>query len=112
MAAGAVSCDAVDARFIGGLDGASLREEARWAEAEGAGAVIVRAGPLGDPVVLAAGLSTAVRRVLLGACVAFGADPPGRHPALVAWEFTSLDHVSGGPAFPVPGARHRPRPAG
>jgi hypothetical protein len=105
--------------------------------------VIVRQGPLGDPIVLAAGLSPAVPRVLLGACVALGRD--GRHPALVARELTSLDHVCGGrsalccappfderlaealalcramwreghavsegPAFPAPGARHRPRPA-
>jgi alkanesulfonate monooxygenase SsuD/methylene tetrahydromethanopterin reductase-like flavin-dependent oxidoreductase (luciferase family) len=141
--AGAVSCDAVDARFVGGLDGASLVLEALRAEAEGATAVIVRPGPLGDPIVLAAGLSPAVPGMLLGACVALGRD--GRHPALVARELTSLDQVCGGrsalccappfdetlaealalcramwreghavsdgPAFPVPGARHRPRPA-
>jgi alkanesulfonate monooxygenase SsuD/methylene tetrahydromethanopterin reductase-like flavin-dependent oxidoreductase (luciferase family) len=84
----------VDARFVGGLDGASLLQEAVRAEAEGAGAVIVRPGTLGDPIVLAAGLGPAVPRVLLGACVAVGRD--GRHPALVAREFTSLDHACGG----------------
>jgi alkanesulfonate monooxygenase SsuD/methylene tetrahydromethanopterin reductase-like flavin-dependent oxidoreductase (luciferase family) len=138
----------VDARFVDGLDAASLRLEAMRAEAQGAAAVLVRPGPLGDPVVLAAGLSSAVRRALLGACVPMGAGAGagGRHPALVARELTSLDHVCGGrsilccpppfdaalgealtlcramwreghavsdgPAYPVPGARHRPRPLG
>jgi len=84
----------VDARFLSGLDGASLRQEAVRAEAEGTAALFVRPGPLGDPVVLAAGLSPGVPRVLLGACVALGRD--GRHPALVAREFTSLDLACGG----------------
>ena len=141
-APGAVICDAVDARFVDGLDAAELRREALRAEADGAAAVLVRPGPLGDPVVLAAGLCSVVRRALLGACVPLRAG--GRHPALVARELTSLDHVCGGrsvlccsppfdaalvealtlcramwreghaandgPVFPVPGARHRPRP--
>ncbi len=134
----------MDARFVDGHDAASLRQEAVRAEADGAAAVLVRPGPLGDPVVLAAGLSSAVRQALLGACVPVTAG--GRHPALVARDLTSLDHVCGGrsllscpppfdaaltealtlcramwreghavsegPAFPVPGARHRPRPVG
>jgi alkanesulfonate monooxygenase SsuD/methylene tetrahydromethanopterin reductase-like flavin-dependent oxidoreductase (luciferase family) len=84
----------VDARFVAGSDGDSLRQQALRAEAEGSAAVIVRPGPLGDPVVLAAGLAPALHRVLVGACVAVGVD--GRHPALVARELTSLDHVCGG----------------
>jgi len=114
------------------------------AQAEGASAVVVRPGPLGDAVVLAAGLSSSVvgAGVLVGALVDLGRD--GRHPALVARDLTGLDHVSGGrsivacpppfddalaealalcrtmwreghaasdgPAFPVSGARHHPRP--
>jgi alkanesulfonate monooxygenase SsuD/methylene tetrahydromethanopterin reductase-like flavin-dependent oxidoreductase (luciferase family) len=92
--AGAVSCDTVEARFVAGPDGDSLRQQALRAEAEGSAAVIVRPGPLGDPVVLAAGLGPALHRVLVGACVEVGVD--GRHPALVARELTSLDHVCGG----------------
>ena len=50
--------------------------------------------PLGDPIVLAAGLSPAVPDLLLGVRLTLAAD--GRHPALLARELTSLDLVCGG----------------
>ena len=71
-----------------------LRAQAVRAEAEGAGIVILSEGPLGDPIVLAAGLSQSVPRVLVG--VRFGLSEDGRHPAMLAREVTSLDLVSGG----------------
>ncbi len=46
---------------------AGLRARALQAVGEGAGALFVRSGPLGDPLVLLAGLSPSVPRVLLGA---------------------------------------------
>ena len=49
---------------------------------------------LGDPFVLAAGLSPSVPGVLLG--VRLGLSEDGRHPAMLAREVTSLDLVSGG----------------
>ena len=73
---------------------AGLRAQALQAEDEGAGAVFVAAGPLGDPLVLLAGLSSSVPTVLLGARLGLVAD--GRHPTLLARELTSLDLVCGG----------------
>ncbi len=73
---------------------AGLRAEAVRAEAEGAGAVFVSEGELGDPVVLAAGLAPDVPRVLLGARIQL--DPQERHPAMLARDVTSLDLVCGG----------------
>ena len=102
----------MDARFVGGLDGASMREDARPAEAGRAAAVIVRAGPFGEPVVLAAGLSTTLRRPLLGACGPPVDDALAGALALGRAMGREGHAVSEGPAFPVPGARHRPRPPG
>ncbi len=51
-------------------------------------------GPLGDPFVLAAGLSEAVANVQLGVRVALSTDR--RHPTMLAREATSLDLVCGG----------------
>jgi alkanesulfonate monooxygenase SsuD/methylene tetrahydromethanopterin reductase-like flavin-dependent oxidoreductase (luciferase family) len=72
----------------------ALRAAATRAEAEGAGAVFFGPGPLGDPFVLAAGLSSAVTTPLLGVRVRLST--AGRHPALLAREATSLDHICGG----------------
>ena len=81
------------ARFLQADDVAGLREQAEWAEANGAGAVVIGEGPLGDPVVLAAGLSSSVHRALLGVRTSLTS---GRHPAVVAREMTTLDLVCGG----------------
>jgi len=83
----------VHARFLQADDVAGLREQAEWAEADGAGAVVVGEGPLGDPVVLGAGLSSSVHRALLGVRMSLTS---GRHPAVVAREMSTLDLVCGG----------------
>jgi alkanesulfonate monooxygenase SsuD/methylene tetrahydromethanopterin reductase-like flavin-dependent oxidoreductase (luciferase family) len=75
-------------------DVGSLRAEAIRAKEEGVEAVMVGSGPLGDPFVLLAGLGDAVPGLTLAARVVLGED--GRHPALLAREATSLDHVDGG----------------
>lgn len=74
------------------LDG--LRAEAVEAKEEGAKAVMIGPGPLGDPFVLLAGLSDAVPGLTLAARIVLGED--GRHPTLLAREATSLDLVDGG----------------
>jgi len=84
----------VEGRFLQAEDAAHLREEAARAEAGGCDAVFVGEGPLGDPVVLAAGLSPAVPRVLLGVRLALAGD--SRHPAVLARDLTALDLVCGG----------------
>jgi alkanesulfonate monooxygenase SsuD/methylene tetrahydromethanopterin reductase-like flavin-dependent oxidoreductase (luciferase family) len=73
---------------------AGLRAQARHAVDEDTGVVFVDDGPLGDPLVLLAGLSPSVPRVLLGARLSLQRD--GRHPALLARDVTSLDLVCGG----------------
>jgi alkanesulfonate monooxygenase SsuD/methylene tetrahydromethanopterin reductase-like flavin-dependent oxidoreductase (luciferase family) len=84
----------VDGRFLQANDTAGLRAEASRAEAEGAAAVFVRAGELGDPIVLAAGLASDLPRLLLG--VRIELDRRERHPAMLARDITSLDLICGG----------------
>jgi alkanesulfonate monooxygenase SsuD/methylene tetrahydromethanopterin reductase-like flavin-dependent oxidoreductase (luciferase family) len=84
----------VEGRLLQADDVAGLREEAAWARTEGAGVVLLGEGPLGDPIVLAAGLGPLVPEILLGVRLALSA--AGRHPALIARELTSLDLVCGG----------------
>ncbi len=84
----------MDGRLLQEDDTERLRAAALQAEAEGAGAVFLGPGPLGDPFVLAAGLSSTVTRALLGVRVRLSSDE--RHPALLAREATSLDHICGG----------------
>jgi alkanesulfonate monooxygenase SsuD/methylene tetrahydromethanopterin reductase-like flavin-dependent oxidoreductase (luciferase family) len=84
----------VDGWFLQGGDADGLRAAASRAEAEGAGAVFFGPGPVGDPFVLAAGLSRAIPRALLGVRVRLSTGE--RHPALLAREATSLDHICGG----------------
>jgi alkanesulfonate monooxygenase SsuD/methylene tetrahydromethanopterin reductase-like flavin-dependent oxidoreductase (luciferase family) len=72
----------------------ALRAQAVRAREEGIEAVMVGPGPLGDPFVLLAGLGEDVPGLTLAARVVLGED--GRHPALLAREATSLDHVDGG----------------
>jgi alkanesulfonate monooxygenase SsuD/methylene tetrahydromethanopterin reductase-like flavin-dependent oxidoreductase (luciferase family) len=84
----------VEGRFLQAKDTATLRAEATRAAEEGAAAVFVSEGALGDPIVLAAGLSSWVPDVLLGVRVEL--HPAGRHPALLARDVAGLDLVSGG----------------
>jgi alkanesulfonate monooxygenase SsuD/methylene tetrahydromethanopterin reductase-like flavin-dependent oxidoreductase (luciferase family) len=84
----------VDARFLQAGDIAGLLAEAVGAVADGAHLVVVSRANLGDPFVLAAGLSPSVPGVLLG--VRIGLSEDGRHPAMLAREVTSLDLVCGG----------------
>ncbi len=84
----------MEARLLQADDAAEMLDQALGAEAAGAGAVLVPEGPLGDPFVLAAGLSQVVPRVLIGVRVTVS--PAGRHPTLLAREATSLDLVCGG----------------
>jgi alkanesulfonate monooxygenase SsuD/methylene tetrahydromethanopterin reductase-like flavin-dependent oxidoreductase (luciferase family) len=92
--ASALVCVAVDARFLQADDVGGLRAEAVRAGADRADVLFVSRGPLGDPFVLAAGLSLSVPRVLVG--VRLGLAEDGRHPAMLAREVTSLDLVCGG----------------
>ena len=73
---------------------AGLRAEATRAQAQGAAAVFLSDGPLGDPFVVAAGLAPVLSGLLLGARTSL--TPEGRHPAMLAREVTSLDLVCGG----------------
>jgi alkanesulfonate monooxygenase SsuD/methylene tetrahydromethanopterin reductase-like flavin-dependent oxidoreductase (luciferase family) len=73
---------------------AGLRAEAARAQAQGAAAVFLSDGPLGDPFVVAAGLAPVLSGMLLGTRTSLS--PEGRHPAMLAREVTSVDLVSGG----------------
>jgi alkanesulfonate monooxygenase SsuD/methylene tetrahydromethanopterin reductase-like flavin-dependent oxidoreductase (luciferase family) len=84
----------VEGRFLQAADVAGLCQQATQAAAKGAAAVFLRSGPLGDPIVLAAGLGPVVPDVLLGARIELG--PQERHPALLARDLTSLDLACGG----------------
>jgi alkanesulfonate monooxygenase SsuD/methylene tetrahydromethanopterin reductase-like flavin-dependent oxidoreductase (luciferase family) len=88
-------CDAVEGRFLQAADLPGLREACRHAEAEGAGAVFLTDGPLGDAIVLAAGMAGASGSLLLGVRADLGRGPH-RHPSVLAREMTALDHVCGG----------------
>ena len=73
---------------------AGLRRQATDAARKGAAAVFLSGGPLGDPIVLAAGLGPVVPDLLLGARIRLG--PEARHPAVLARDFASFDLVCGG----------------
>jgi alkanesulfonate monooxygenase SsuD/methylene tetrahydromethanopterin reductase-like flavin-dependent oxidoreductase (luciferase family) len=88
-------CDAVEARLLQASDVATLRSLAERAESEGADAIFFSDGPLGDAIVLAAGISASTSRILLGVRVELTAEAH-RHPTVLAREMTTLDHVCGG----------------
>ena len=90
----ALTCLAVEGRFLQAGDTAGLRAEAVQAEAEGAAAVFLRAGDWATPSSWRPGWRPIVPRVLLGARVQLV--PQERHPAMLARDITSLDLVSGG----------------
>jgi alkanesulfonate monooxygenase SsuD/methylene tetrahydromethanopterin reductase-like flavin-dependent oxidoreductase (luciferase family) len=85
----------VDGRFVNGLDIDDLRARAEQARHDGADAVFLADGPLGDPIVLAGGLAAAIPGLRIGVRVTFGAQPH-RHPTILARDMTTLDHVCGG----------------
>ncbi len=85
----------MEGRLLQAADLPGLRDACRQAEAEGAGALFLTDGPLGDPIVLAAGLVGITGSLLLGVRVAVGRGPE-RHPSVLAREMTALDHVCGG----------------
>jgi alkanesulfonate monooxygenase SsuD/methylene tetrahydromethanopterin reductase-like flavin-dependent oxidoreductase (luciferase family) len=87
-------CDAVEGRFLQAGDVSELRSAVRQAATDGAEAIFLSDGPLGDPVVLAAGIA-ADAPMLLGIRIGLTATPQ-RHPAMLAREMTSLDHVCRG----------------
>jgi alkanesulfonate monooxygenase SsuD/methylene tetrahydromethanopterin reductase-like flavin-dependent oxidoreductase (luciferase family) len=87
----------VDGWFLGGEDIDAWWLRAREAEAQEAAAVIVRRGPLGDPLVLAGALSSVLTGPLLGVAVALDAE--SRHPAVLARDVTALDLLCAGRAL-------------
>ncbi len=91
---GALTCLAVEGRFLQAACTAGLRAEATQAAVRGAAAVILSEGALGDPIVLAAGLGPVLPDLLLGARIVLS--PEGRHPAMLARDVASLDLVCGG----------------
>jgi alkanesulfonate monooxygenase SsuD/methylene tetrahydromethanopterin reductase-like flavin-dependent oxidoreductase (luciferase family) len=93
-----LTCLAVDGWFLPGDDVVAMREAADAAVAAGAGAVIVREGPGGDPLVLAGALASAVSEALLGVCVGLDETPEGerRHPTVLARDMTALDLLCNG----------------
>jgi alkanesulfonate monooxygenase SsuD/methylene tetrahydromethanopterin reductase-like flavin-dependent oxidoreductase (luciferase family) len=90
-------CDAVRGLFLGERDTGTLRSTAEKAGRDGAGALFLRDGPLGDAIVMATAVGSWVPGVLLGVRIDLGAQPH-RHPTVLAREMTTFDRVSGGRA--------------
>ena len=90
-------CVAVEGLFLDEPDVAALRAATEQAERDGVAAVFLTDGPLGDAVVLAAGLGAWSEGLLLGVRISLE-DQPHRHPALLAREMTAFDDVCGGRA--------------
>lgn len=88
-------CDAVEGRFLQAADVSGLWAAAAQAEGEGAGAIFLADGPLGDAITLAGGMGVRHRSVLLGVLVALNPTRQ-RHPTMLAREMTTLDHVCAG----------------
>jgi len=88
-------CVAVEGVFLDGPDLEALRVAVARAETTGVDAVFVADGPLGDAIVVAAGLSSGSAAVLFGVRVSLAAEPH-RHPTVLAREMTTFDHVCGG----------------
>jgi alkanesulfonate monooxygenase SsuD/methylene tetrahydromethanopterin reductase-like flavin-dependent oxidoreductase (luciferase family) len=90
-------CDAVEGLFLDERDVGSLQGSAEQARRDGVDVLFLTDGPMGDAIVLAAGLGASVSSVLLGVRVNPG-DQPHRHPTILAREMTSLDQVIDGRA--------------
>jgi alkanesulfonate monooxygenase SsuD/methylene tetrahydromethanopterin reductase-like flavin-dependent oxidoreductase (luciferase family) len=97
-------CDAVEGRFLQAADVPQLRAACRDAETDGADVLLLADGPLGDAVVLAAGLSDGTT-ALLGVCTSLSG-APHRHPTVLAREMTTLDHICDGRTLLVFAAPH------
>jgi len=87
----------VEGLFLDEPDVEALRAASEQAERNGVAAVFVTDGPLGDAVVLAAGLGAWTEGVLLGVRVSLEVQAH-RHPTVLAREMTTLDDVCGGRA--------------
>jgi alkanesulfonate monooxygenase SsuD/methylene tetrahydromethanopterin reductase-like flavin-dependent oxidoreductase (luciferase family) len=90
-------CDDVDGLFLDEPDLGALRTAAARAHRDGVDALFVADGPLGDGIVLAAGLGPSAAGLLLGVRVDL-TDEAHRHPTLLAREMTTFDLVCGGRA--------------
>jgi alkanesulfonate monooxygenase SsuD/methylene tetrahydromethanopterin reductase-like flavin-dependent oxidoreductase (luciferase family) len=81
------------------VEGLFLNAPDPQAVPSGVDAVFLADGPLGDPIVLAAGLAgrlgDRLPDLLFGVRISLGPQPH-RHPTIVAREMTTLDHVTGG----------------
>jgi luciferase-like monooxygenase len=82
-------CDAVEGRVLDEPDVPALRAAAIGAEGEGASAIFLTDGALGDAISLASALSAITSTILIGVLVDF--HRPHRHPAIVARDMTTLD---------------------
>jgi alkanesulfonate monooxygenase SsuD/methylene tetrahydromethanopterin reductase-like flavin-dependent oxidoreductase (luciferase family) len=92
-------CDAVEGRFLNQSDLTALQAAATQSDQEGTFAVMVPDdSPLGEAVTLAAALSTATERTLLGV-LANLEGPAHRHPTVLARDMTTLDLLSQGRAL-------------
>jgi alkanesulfonate monooxygenase SsuD/methylene tetrahydromethanopterin reductase-like flavin-dependent oxidoreductase (luciferase family) len=85
----------VDGWFLPGDDVVEMQEQARVAQDEGVGALIVREGPAGDPLVLAGALAATVSQGLLGVWVGLDGGER-RHPTVLARDMTALDLLCNG----------------
>jgi alkanesulfonate monooxygenase SsuD/methylene tetrahydromethanopterin reductase-like flavin-dependent oxidoreductase (luciferase family) len=77
---------------------AGLAAAATKAQSDGIDAVFLGSGPLGDPITLASGLSTAAPSILLGILTNLTTEPH-RHPTVLAREMTTFDLICGGRAL-------------
>ena len=97
--------------FLSDLDVDALQAGALRARDDGVGVVFLTDGPLGDAIVLAAGLAArwtaepggstrpaGVPDLFFGVRQQLG-PVPHRHPTVLAREMTTLDHVTGGQAM-------------
>jgi alkanesulfonate monooxygenase SsuD/methylene tetrahydromethanopterin reductase-like flavin-dependent oxidoreductase (luciferase family) len=98
-------CAAVEGLFLGDPDVHALGASAERAQRDGVDVVFLVDGPLGDAIVITAGLAAALAvragsgdqlpELLLGVRQSLGPEPH-RHPTVLAREMTTLDHVTGG----------------
>jgi len=88
-------CDGVEGIFLDQLELDALVAGAARARHRGIDAVFLADGPLGDAIVLSAGLAALTPDLRFGVRYALG-PRPHRHPTILAREMTTLDHVSGG----------------